>query len=158
VLQPGTNYAFNISKKGYLLYSENLNLNDSLTDKPIRKEFLLERLKPGKRVTLNNIFFDFNSAKLKPASFSELNKVVRLLKANPDISIRINGHTDNIGTDEYNLDLSLRRAKAVYDYLIENGIAPGRLAYKGFGSTRPVTENQTEKGRAQNRRTEIVIK
>ncbi|NOX85348.1 MAG: OmpA family protein [Chlorobi bacterium] len=158
VLQPGKNYAFNISKKGYMLYSENLNLNDSLADKAIRKEFLLERLKPGMRVTLNNIFFDFNSAQLKPASFSELNKVVRLLKTNPGISIRINGHTDNIGTDEYNLDLSLRRAKAVYDYLVENGITPERLAYKGFGSTRPVTDNQTEKGRSQNRRTEIVIK
>lgn len=158
VLKPGTNYAFNISKTGYLLYSENFNLKDTVTKQSVEKEFLLERLKPETRVILNNIFFDFDSATLKTASFPELDKVAYLLKTNPGISIQINGYTDNIGTDEYNLDLSTRRAKAVYDYLIEKGIAPGRLTYKGYGSNRPVADNQTEKGRAQNRRTEIVVK
>ncbi|HDO27657.1 MAG TPA: tetratricopeptide repeat protein [Bacteroidetes bacterium] len=158
VLHPGTNYAFNISKTGYLLYSENFNLNSTVVTQSVEKEFLLERLKPGKRMVLNNIFFDFDRATLKAASFSELNKVVQLLNANPGISIQINGYTDNIGTDKYNFDLSLRRAKAVYDYLVVQGISFNRLSYKGFGASRPVADNQTEKGRSQNRRTEIVIR
>lgn len=158
VLHPGTNYAFNITKKGYLLYSENYNLNDTTPNKAVEKQFLLKRIEPGNRFTLNNIFFDFNSATLKPSSFNELNKVVQLLKTNPGISIQINGHTDNIGTDKYNFDLSLRRAKAVYDYLVVQGISFNRLSYKGFGASRPVADNQTEKGRSQNRRTEIVVR
>ena len=81
-----------------------------------------------------------------------------MLKTNSVISIQINGHTDNIGTEEYNLKLSVQRAKAVYDYLINNGIAHGRLTYKGYGFSRPAEDNQTEKGRSKNRRTEIVIR
>ena len=76
---------------------------------------------------------------------------------NPALRIEIEGHTDNQGTDEYNLELSMKRAQAVYNYLLEHGISADRLTYKGYGESKPVSPNDTEEGRALNRRTEIRI-
>jgi outer membrane protein OmpA-like peptidoglycan-associated protein/tetratricopeptide (TPR) repeat protein len=154
---PGVNYAFHITKKGYLFYSENMNLKDTLRFSPVHKTFELTPVSKGNSFVLNNIFFDFDSFTLKPASFTELNLLASLLKNNPSMRILIKGHTDNTGTDEYNLLLSENRAKAVYDYLTEHGIKQERLQYKGFGATQPVSSNETSEGRAENRRTEIEI-
>ena len=94
---------------------------------------------------------------MQPASYPELDKLVGFLKDNPGISAEISGHTDNSGTDEYNLELSGRRAGSVVNYLTDHGITPGRLSFKGYGEARPVDTNDTEEGKAKNRRTEIRI-
>jgi len=157
VLQPKLNYAFNISAKGYLLFSENFNLFDSLTTKPVEKVFELSPIKTGESFVLHNVFFDFNSSVLKPESFSELNKLAELLKSNPGKRIKIEGHTDNIGDAGYNLTLSEERAEAVFNYLSEKGIPQSAMEFEGFGATQPLSTNDTEKGRAKNRRTEVTV-
>jgi outer membrane protein OmpA-like peptidoglycan-associated protein len=154
---PGVNYAFHITKKGYLFYSENMNLKDTLRFRPVSKVFELTPIRQGNSFVPNNIFFDFDSYKLKQTSYPELNLLLKLLKNNPSMRILIKGHTDNVGGDEYNLHLSENRAKAVYDYLTEHGIKQERLQYKGYGATQPVSTNDTPEGRAENRRTEVEI-
>ena len=91
------------------------------------------------------------------ASYIELAQLLILLKENPNIKIQINGHTDNIGSESANQVLSLNRAKAVYDYLIQNKAETNRISYKGFGMTKPLDTNDTEQGRQNNRRTEFEI-
>jgi outer membrane protein OmpA-like peptidoglycan-associated protein len=152
------NYALNVSKTGYLFYSENF----SLTDLPDSIDYYLLDIplipiQIGGKIILKNIFFDTDSFNLKPESFVELNKLIEFLNQNPKLNIEIGGHTDNIGTEKYNLILSNNRAKAVVDYLIKNGVNINRLTYKGYGFSEPITDNLTEKSRAQNRRTEFKI-
>ena len=151
-------YALNVSKEGYLFYSENFNLSGEkpLTD-PVLKDVPLKPLKSGEKVILKNIYFETDKYDLKKTSEIELQKLIELLNKNPGIKIEISGHTDNVGTTEYNLELSQNRAKAVYDYLSENGIDTDMLTYKGYGESQPVDTNDTEEGRANNRRTEFEV-
>lgn len=95
--------------------------------------------------------------KENPVVLLELNRLKKLLEDNPGLKIQINGHTDDVGTEEDNLQLSNNRAKAVYDFLVQNGVDPERLKYKGFGEARPVVSNESPESRQQNRRTEFVI-
>jgi len=111
----------------------------------------------GEIVKLDNIFFKTDKSKLLPESITELDKLVQLMNENSNLKIEINGHTDNVGTDEYNLKLSKARAKAVVDYLIEKTISNTRLSYNGFGSNKPIATNKTEEGRALNRRVEFKV-
>ena len=106
---------------------------------------------------LRNIFFDYDSHELKDISFTELQRVENLLIRNPDITIEIIGHTDNQGSDTYNNNLSLRRAESVRNYLTERGIAAKRISAKGKGASTPISTNDTEEGRALNRRIEMRI-
>ena len=106
---------------------------------------------------MKNVFFETKKADLKNESLVELNKLKLLLQENPSMRIEIRGHTDNVGSDADNQILSERRAKAVRDFLATNGIATDRLTFKGFGKTQPIDSNDTEGGRAANRRTEFVI-
>ncbi len=158
VLRVGTNYAFNIQKRGYLIYSQNLNLKEFPNIASENKTFALMPISRNARMPLHNIRFDFDRATLKPSALPELKKLVGFLKENPAIKVLIAGYTDNVGSDSYNLKLSQRRAKAVYSYLISKGIPARRLQYKGFGNTHPLSANNSPLGRAANRRTEIVIK
>lgn len=113
--------------------------------------------KVGDRIQLDNIFFEFDKATLLPESEKELEKLVDILLDYPHLHIRIEGHTDNVGGDQYNRDLSRRRAKAVVDYLLDAKTRPERLSYEGFGSSKPIADNATDEGRAKNRRVEFVI-
>ena len=108
-------------------------------------------------VRINNIFFDFNKSELKPESYPELDRLYNYLKDNSDIKVEISGHTDNIGTDEYNLNLSQERANTVKEYLVSKGISSERIVSKGYGKTRPVAGNDTDEGRQLNRRVEFKI-
>ncbi|MFN5557569.1 MAG: OmpA family protein [Chryseotalea sp.] len=119
--------------------------------------FYLEKIEKGKTATLNNIFFDFNSAKLKPESKSELEKVRLWLQENPNVKIEIAGHTDNIGSSEYNLELSRKRAESVKIYLINRQIPEYRLVSKGYGASQPIAPNSTPEGQKTNRRIEFRI-
>jgi outer membrane protein OmpA-like peptidoglycan-associated protein len=110
-----------------------------------------------KRLVLRGVNFDFDSAELRPDSLPTLDQAVLLLGDNRDILVVTEGHTDSLGSAEYNQDLSVRRAEAVYRYLVNRGIAPERLSVRGFGETQPVASNETEAGRAQNRRVELRV-
>ena len=114
-------------------------------------------MKTGEKVILKNIFFETNSFQLKEESTAELQKLLALLQNNKNLKIEIGGHTDNVGDDKSNQLLSENRAKSVYEYLTTNGILAERLRYKGFGETAPIATNDTEEGRAQNRRTEFTV-
>lgn len=114
-------------------------------------------LEEGKTVRLKNIHFETDKSTLLPRSYVELKKLLQLLQKNPSAIIKINGHTDSQGEDEYNQSLSERRAKAVVEYLTSNGIGSGRAFYEGYGSTEPVASNYSEEGRQLNRRVEFVV-
>ncbi|MBX2973517.1 MAG: OmpA family protein, partial [Flavobacteriales bacterium] len=111
----------------------------------------------GSTIALRNIFFNTASYELLPTSNAELDKLVKLLQANPSLRIELGGHTDNVGADAANLTLSDQRAKAVRDYVIGKGIEGTRITAKGYGETKPVATNDTEEGRALNRRTEVTV-
>ncbi len=169
----GKNYALNVSKPSYAFSSENFNLTEKATfDKPFTLDIFLQQVattaeKPtstegspkieDKPIILKNVFFETGKADLMRESMTELNKLKLLLQENPTMRIEIRGHTDNVGTDADNQILSEKRAKAVRDYLVSNGIALERLSFKGLGKTQPIDSNDTEGGRAANRRTEFVI-
>src|SRR6185295_5539536 len=108
------------------------------------------------RIVLRGVNFAFNSAEIEPAARPVLDQAAELLKENPGVDVRVEGHTDAIGSDEYNRELSVRRAEAVYRYLVNRGIDPERFTVEGFGKTRPIASNDTESGRAQNRRVELL--
>ncbi|MBF7051973.1 OmpA family protein [Halomonas sp. KAO] len=108
-------------------------------------------------VTLqSDVTFAFDSAELRPGAESELNQVARTLNDNPEVRVTIAGHTDAIGTNEYNLGLSKDRADSVRSYLVSQGVAGNRMRTVGYGEERPVATNETDAGRAQNRRVEIM--
>lgn len=156
-LPVGRDYAFNVSRKGYLFYSDNFLLSQRSPDSTYEKNIALQPIEVNASVVLNNIFFDTNKFDLKPESQVELDKLVQLLNENPTLKVEISGYTDNVGTPEDNLALSNNRAKAVVNYLISKGIASNRLTFKGYGETKPVADNSTEEGRAMNRRTEMKV-
>lgn len=112
---------------------------------------------PAKVFKLENVYFDFAKASLRPESFPALDELVALLKARPSMVIEIAGHTDNVGDDASNMTLSQNRAESVRKYLISKGIAATRVQAKGYGETQPVDSNETEEGRQNNRRTEVRI-
>ncbi|MGZ5302802.1 MAG: OmpA family protein [Bacteroidia bacterium] len=156
-LPGGKNYMLNVSAKGYLFHSQNLPLKDYNKTAPYEQDIALYPIKAGENITLNNIFFPTNSFALEDKSKNELNKLVSFLKENSTVRLEISGHTDNMGKPESNKTLSQNRAKAVYDYLIKDGIAADRLVWKGYGETQPVAKNDSETGRAKNRRTEVKV-
>jgi outer membrane protein OmpA-like peptidoglycan-associated protein/tetratricopeptide (TPR) repeat protein len=151
-------YAFNVSKKGYLFYSGNFSLtNLKNPEEPYILNIPLKPIEDGITVIMKNIFFDFNSFELLPESYVELNRVVEYMNTNPTMKIEIGGHTDNVGTQAYNKTLSENRAKSVYTYLIGKGIDKTRLSYKGYDFSMPIATNDTEEGRGLNRRTEFKV-
>ncbi|MCK9321765.1 MAG: OmpA family protein [Bacteroidales bacterium] len=151
-------YAFNVSKDGYLFYSENFSLtNLKNPEEPYIINIPLKPIEDGITVVLKNIFFEFNSFDLLPESYTELKKVIDYMNSNPKMKIEIGGHTDNVGTKEYNKDLSQNRARSVYNYLISKSIDANRLSFKGYDYSVPIADNDTEEGRAKNRRTEFKV-
>lgn len=157
VMPIGSDYLFNVSAEGYLFYSENFELKAGDINKPYQIEVYIEKIKQGGNVTLRNIFFDTNKYNLLPASIRELKLLIDFLNQNESVNIEIQGHTDNVGDDKLNEKLSLNRANAVYEYLLQNSIDTKRLTFKGFGANKPIADNKTEIGRKNNRRTSFVI-
>jgi OOP family OmpA-OmpF porin len=102
------------------------------------------------------ILFDFDSAELRPESIEELERVVKFMGDVPFATVLVEGHTDSIGSDAYNMGLSDRRAKAVFDYLSSRGVDPARMSSVGYGETRPIADNSTDEGRQQNRRVMLI--
>ena len=153
----GKDYALNVNKKGYLFYSDNFTMSNGDYTEPFSKDVPLKPIKIGEKVVMKNIFFDLDSYVLKPESKIELDELTALLKDNPSLQIEIGGHTDNTGTSEYNQKLSENRSITVKDYLVKNGLNTKRITSKGYGETQPIASNDTDKGRALNRRTEFKV-
>lgn len=154
------NYLVNVSKNGFLFYSDNFSLKDKVADynKPYQLEIPLQPIDTGYTIELKNVFFDVNKAELKPESKAELEKVVTFLKANPTLKVEFGGHTDNSGDKAFNKTLSTNRAKAVYDYMIQKGgLVATRISYKGYADTKPKVPNDTPENKAKNRRTELKV-
>ncbi|MBN1116505.1 MAG: OmpA family protein [Bacteroidales bacterium] len=157
-LPTNQDYMLNVSKKGYLFYSDNFSLEGiSSIEKPFLKDVPLQAISQGGSIVLKNIFFETDAYLLKDESKYELQKLVRFLQDNPLLKVEISGHTDNIGGSDYNQQLSEKRAQSVVDFLINNGIRSERLIAKGYGMSKPIDNNDTEKGRGNNRRTEMTI-
>lgn len=161
VLPAGKNYGISVRKNGYLFHSENFTIDREGSSQDIQLDILLQKIKTGAKITLNNIFFKPNTAELDAKSQTELALIGKFMRDNPQVRIQVNGHTDG-GADgttaEYLQQLSEKRAHAVRDYLIKNfAIKPERITAKGFGRTQPIGDNKTEEGRRKNRRTEFEI-
>jgi len=157
-LPSGNNYGVNVSKSGYLFYSENFMFEGQYSAaEPFIKKINLHPIGMGEKLMLTNVFYETDSWELKSESISELNNLVKLLSENSDLVMEIGGYTDSTGSDDYNLSLSEKRALSVVNYLIRNGIDSLRLKYKGYGNSSPIGDNVTARGRGLNRRTEAKI-
>lgn len=154
----GVNHSVEIEADGYVFYSENINIPNNEFKFQHNQDFAMERVKSGAKVTLNNIFFDFENANVRPESYTELDNLYEVLTSNPGWYVEISGHTDSIGPVDYNMGLSKIRALKVVNYLIEKGVNPKSLVAVGYGESKPVADNGTEEGRQMNRRTEFTIK
>ena len=157
-LPAGRNYGIAVRSENYLFHSENFDIPENNGYLEVNKDVQLKKITTcGTTITLNNIFFDYNKSTLKKESDAELGLLIKLLNDNPEVKIEIGGHTDNVGSDEYNKTLSANRARAVVDYLSGHGIKAERLKSNGYGESKPITTNDTDEGRAKNRRTEFTV-
>lgn len=146
------------SDKGYLFSSASIVAGEGATQNETYKlDMTVAPVKVGANLTLNHITFPSNSAELKQSSFVELDEVIDLLTTNPNITIEISAHTDDIGNEDYNNSLSAKRAQSVLEYLKKKNISQQRLVAKGYGETKPVVPNDSEVNRERNRRVELAI-
>ena len=158
ILPAGKKYGFRAIALGFFEVNKNMDLTDINEYTEIEDEVMrVSPIEVGSVVRLNNIFFEFAKATLKPESFPELDRTVKFLKENKTLELEIAGHTDNVGSDATNLKLSQARAQSVVNYLVEHGIDKSRLIAKGYGESRPIAFNNTEEGRAMNRRVEFKV-
>lgn len=150
-------YYFMGSKEGFMNLSDSLEIVEFDPYTGITKDLYMTPIEIGVTVRLNNIFFDFDKTTLRPESIPELDRVVRFMLENPTVKVEIGGHTDSMGTDEYNITLSQGRADAVVNYVIDQGIDSDRIIPKGYGENQPIDTNATDEGRQTNRRVEFKI-
>ncbi len=159
VLPLGKNYGYFAEKNGYYPSASNINLKNANSTNVITEDIVLTSIKEMKeekaKIRINNIFFDFNKDELKAESYPELDRLVAFIKKNKPERVRIEGHTDNSGTQDYNMNLSLARAESVLNYLLNKGLSKDILSIEGFGMSKPIVENNSEVNKAKNRRVEI---
>ncbi|KPL11995.1 MAG: hypothetical protein AMS26_19050 [Bacteroides sp. SM23_62] len=158
VIPVDADYALNVSRPAYLFHSENFAFDKVYSrTEPFLKDIALNPIDIGERIILRNVFYKTDSFALDIKSMVELDKVVNFMQATPSLVVEIGGHTDNTGSREHNLWLSGKRAGEVAAYLVAQGIMQERIEFRGYGMDVPVTTNETEEGRAQNRRTELKV-
>jgi outer membrane protein OmpA-like peptidoglycan-associated protein len=146
-----------VSAKGYLFKTYNFEIDSTKAVKPITLDIELKPIRQRASALLNNIFFDYDKYEIKPESYPELANVVKFLVDNPALVIEVAGHTDNKGSDEYNIKLSQKRAQSVIDFLAAKGVDKARTSAKGYGASKPLVDNNSETNRQKNRRIEFVI-
>jgi OmpA-OmpF porin, OOP family len=177
-LPGGKLYGFHADASGHISESKNLDLRNFKKDGVLNSQDIalapkgkdtnttptvdlnpinVVPIAADSKIPLNNIFFDFEKAVLKPESFPELDRIVTLMTQNATMTVEVAGHTDSVGPDDYNLGLSQRRAQSVANYLKGKGIKGERIGVKYFGETKPVESNDTKEGRSKNRRVEFKI-
>ncbi len=157
-LPPDRDLWFTVNEKGYLFYTERVRLSSlSSATSPLERLISLIPAEAGNTIDLYNIYFKTNEHAILPESEPELQILLHFLTDHPELSVEIGGHTDNTGNREFNQTLSEKRAASVKQYLVEKGISQNRLTTKGYGFDQPVATNETEEGRARNRRTTMKI-
>jgi outer membrane protein OmpA-like peptidoglycan-associated protein len=163
ILNRGENYNLSFEADGYLFQSENVNVPKKPEYSELVKDIVLEKVKAGAKIVLNNIFFDSNKAILRKESNLEIEKVIKLMQDYPEVKIEVSGHTDSKGNDAANLTLSQLRSQAVVAALVKKGVSAKRLVAKGYGESQPIAPNLLPtgkpdlKGMQQNRRVELKI-
>lgn len=157
MLAEGSDYAFYAETRGYLFKSISFEYSETENIEPIKMDIYLDPIIKGVTVQLNNIYFETGKWTLLSKSKVELNKLYQLLKTNPGLKIELGGHTDNVGSDESNVRLSLNRVNSVSDYLKGKGISSARMVSKGYGASQPISNNGTSMGRKENRRVEFTV-
>ncbi len=151
-LREGDEYSVEVNNlEGYAFTRSMLKAGSAEASIPVA------RLKEGSFLEIHDIYFDFNSYQLSDPSFKELDKLVQWMKTNKKVMVRIEAHTDDVGSEEYNLSLSDKRAKEIVKYLTRRGVSSSRVQAKGLGKSKPRAEGDTEEARAQNRRVELNI-
>lgn len=157
VIEAGYTYALNATMPGFLFYSRHFDYKNPETfSNATIENIFLEPIKLDATVILNNIFFEFDSYEINPKSEAELMKVVEFMTLNSSVKIEVSGHTDTVGNEQYNLQLSEKRAKSIALYLSKH-IEASRIEHVGYGAQKPVANNDTEEGRSKNRRSELKI-
>lgn len=158
VLPPGDNYHVSVKSISdttkYMILAVPALEPDEYFTEPF---WVNVKFDPPRKYRLDHVYFDTDKASLRPDSYPELEDLLSYLQRHDAIRVEIAGHTDNTGTASHNLQLSQARAETIVKYLVSKGIKPGRLQAKGYGATQPVAENETEKGRQLNRRTEVRV-
>jgi outer membrane protein OmpA-like peptidoglycan-associated protein/tetratricopeptide (TPR) repeat protein len=157
VVSNGATYTITVEKEGYLSYTNRVEIPDSTYGRDVILDINLLKAEKGSRMVLKNIFFDFNKSTLRPESYASLRLLLAAMKNYPTMQIEVSGHTDNVGSLNYNQVLSESRAAVVKEYLIQNGIASKRIISVGKSFKQPIASNETDQGRQLNRRTEIKI-
>ncbi len=157
-LPAGVSYGLRAEAKDFVAISENIDLTAETEYAERQRDLELVPFEKGVVIELKNIFFDRKQATLRPESTTELQQLVNLLKDNPTMKIEVSGHTDAMGKDADNQQLSDDRARAVKEYVVTiGGVDSGRITARGYGETRPLATNDTDEGRAKNRRVEFTI-
>ncbi len=154
-LRDGDKYNVSISPKGYSFYNTTIDLKKNRKKKNLNIK--LNPLTKGRKLRLKKITFETNSAELNPSSYTELDRVVELMKVNYDMKVEISAHTDNAGSDNYNLKLSDKRAKSVVVYMLDKGVDNNNVISKGYGEKKPIVPNDSDENKAKNRRVELKI-
>ncbi len=153
----GEKFGFYANAENYLAENQNINTETKVNGQEIERDLLVIPVEIGQTMRLNNIFFDFNESTLKKESRHELDRLLSIFDRYRTLKIELAGHTDYVGSDQYNLKLSDARAKAVRKYLLSKGIDPERIVANGYGENYPVADNETEEGRQLNRRVEFRV-
>ncbi|MCX6140431.1 MAG: OmpA family protein [Candidatus Kapabacteria bacterium] len=154
-LTPGRVYSITASAPNYVFHSERYEIPPGAKGKTIKKDIKLSPLADGNAQLL--VFFDYDKSELKSESFPELERIIELLRENPKVHLRFDGHTDDQGSDEYNDRLSQKRAEAVRDYIVAGGVVASRMEAKGFGKRQPMVQGVSDEARASNRRVEMKV-
>jgi len=156
-LKENSDVVVTVKKKDHVFDTHSFSLEDTVRAGVAKVDMTVQKIAVGKSYRVNDIKYTTNSAEISKTSEFILDELIEFMTENPKVKIRIEGHTDNVGNTQENMVLSNDRAFTVMGYLQDKGIAGSRLAFKGLGPTVPLKSNDTEAGRAENRRTEFVI-
>ena len=157
VIPKGAVYGFMAQAEGFMPVSQNIDTKTISEFGELQVDLVLVPIESGQKISLNNTFFKTGESELTEESILELKRISEIIKDHPELRFQIAGHTDDTGGKTTNLSLSEQRAKAVYDYLISNGVPRAAIVFRGYGETQPIHDNDTEEGRQKNRRVEIII-
>ena len=150
-------YTIEIAAQGYVTVYDVLDIEDADDDGQIKRDYLLTKADDGTILRMNNLLFEIGQAEILESSYDELNSLAQMLHTNPKMKIQLEGHTDYRGNPDRNMQLSEDRVLAVRDYLVDKEIKKGRIKYKAFGGSQPITTENTEEARLKNRRVEVRI-
>lgn len=153
----GKDYVFYVKAKGFFPFADTLLASETDSISVISKNFKLEPVKVGQTLSLEGVLFEEGTSNLLSSSFGALDLLLETLRDNPDMKIRLDGHTDNSGSKKASIELSERRVNTVQFYLVNRGIDKKRITGKGFGGAKPIANNSTPENRAKNRRVEFKI-